>query len=486
MKDISVLSDLEKVKAICDPLRIKLLKLLIHQDLTAKQLACHVQQSSSKIHYHVKELEKQGLIELVHTAEKGGILEKYYRAVANNYFIDQSLGDYFEKNETRSVEFVKKDILSWRRVHRLKVDVQALAHKIIETSLQIKEGEVVAIIAGMQQIDLVEPLTVEIQKVGAYPLLSINTTKTKEQLMEQSSSDYLDNYFQRLAETFRPVTTLIMLEHIVDPFIVKKIPHEQVELYRKAWAKVRNELYERKVKWAFIGYPTHSQAVNMNLDFLLLHDTFWKSIDVDYHEIKVSANAVAQILLNGKDVRIQSEKGTRLQFSIAGRNPLMDDGIITDEDLKNGDTVINLPSGEVYIAPVEESVEGIAVFDIGYYQGEKIEGIRLEFSKGKVIGFSAEKNELKLSQFFESEEVGRKVLGELGVGLNPWIKQLIGYQVCDTKQLGSIHLSLGENRMFGGKNSATIHWPLVMTEINLWIDDIQLIENGELLLDSKL
>lgn len=483
MKDICVLSELEKVKAICDPLRIKLLKLLIHHDLTAKQLASYVHQSSSKIHYHVKELEKQGLIELVYTAEKGGILEKYYRAIANNYFIDQSLGDYFEKNETRSVEFVKKDILSWRRIHRLKVDVRALAHKIVETSLQIKQGEVVAIIAGMQQMDLVELLAVEIQKAGAFPLLSITTTKIKQHLMEESNSEYLDKYFGRLAETFRPVTTLIMLEHIVDPFMIKEIPHEQVESYRRSWSKVRNELYKRKVKWAFIGYPTNSQASNMKLDFLQLHDTFWKSIDVDYYELKDSANTVAQILLKGSKVRIQSEKGTDLQLSIEGRNPFVDDGIITEEDLEKGDTVINLPSGEVYIAPVEESVEGTVVFDLGYYQGERIEGIRLKFSRGQVIEFSAKKNGEQLQQFFKSGEAGRRVLAELGIGLNPWIKQMIGYQVCDTKQLGSIHLALGENRLFGGKNSASIHWPLVMTDLNLWVDERRLIENGELLLD---
>ena len=485
MQDIYVLSNYEKAKAICDPLRIKLLKLLIHQELTAKQLASRVHQSSSKIHYHVKELEKQGLIQLVHTVEKGGILEKYYRAVANNYYIDQSLGDYFEKNEMRSVEFVIQDILSWRRVHRLKVDVQALAYKIVTLSLQIKADEVVAIIAGTQHMDLVEPLCIEIQRVGAYPLLTINTPSIKEQLIGEMNSVYLENYFNQLSVSFRPVTTLIMLEHIVDPFMVKKVAHSQVESYRKAWAKVRNELTERKVKWAFIGYPTQAQAKNMNLDFLKLHDTFWKSIDVDYNEIQDMAKNLARVLLRGKKVQIRSEHGTDLQLMIEGRFPLMDDGMISEEDLKSGDTFINLPCGEVYMAPLEDSVEGTAVFDSGYYQGERIEGIRLRFVKGRVVEFSATKNQEGLTQFFESGEAGRRVLGELGFGLNPWIKQSIGYQVSDTKQLGSIHLSLGENRIFGGTNSASIHWPLVMTDVDLWVDEMKLIEKGEFLFESR-
>ncbi|SMB89365.1 Helix-turn-helix domain-containing protein [Desulfonispora thiosulfatigenes DSM 11270] len=87
MEDVLILGELEKIKTVSDPLRVKVLKILIQKEATVKQIADSLNQSSAKMHYHVKELEKQNLIKLVKTIEKGGILEKYYRAVAKNFRI---------------------------------------------------------------------------------------------------------------------------------------------------------------------------------------------------------------------------------------------------------------------------------------------------------------------------------------------------------------------------------------------------------------
>jgi len=85
MEESLILEDLEKIKSVADPLRVKVLEILIERKATVKQVADLLGQSSAKMHYHVKELEKQNLIQLVETMEKGGILEKYYRAIAKSY-----------------------------------------------------------------------------------------------------------------------------------------------------------------------------------------------------------------------------------------------------------------------------------------------------------------------------------------------------------------------------------------------------------------
>lgn len=88
MEEMLILSSPEKVKIISDKLRITVLQILIGKKATVKQIADILGQSSAKVHYHVKELEKQGFIKIVEMVEKGGILEKYYRAVAKNYKVD--------------------------------------------------------------------------------------------------------------------------------------------------------------------------------------------------------------------------------------------------------------------------------------------------------------------------------------------------------------------------------------------------------------
>lgn len=87
MQEMIVLSDLERIKALSDPLRIQVLRLLIDRQATVKQIADNLCHSPAKIHYHVKELERKNVINLVETIEKGGIMEKYYRAAAKKYKI---------------------------------------------------------------------------------------------------------------------------------------------------------------------------------------------------------------------------------------------------------------------------------------------------------------------------------------------------------------------------------------------------------------
>lgn len=91
LQESLLLEDLEKIKSVADPLRVKILQILIERQATVKQVADLLGQSSAKMHYHVKELERHQLIKLVQTIEKGGILEKYYRAVAKKYQLNYKI-----------------------------------------------------------------------------------------------------------------------------------------------------------------------------------------------------------------------------------------------------------------------------------------------------------------------------------------------------------------------------------------------------------
>lgn len=85
------ITDLDAIKALADPLRVHILSLFIERPMTAKQMADRLKQPSAKIHYHVKELERNGLIAMVETREKGGILEKYYSAVASFFDVHMTV-----------------------------------------------------------------------------------------------------------------------------------------------------------------------------------------------------------------------------------------------------------------------------------------------------------------------------------------------------------------------------------------------------------
>ncbi|KUO51655.1 MAG: hypothetical protein APF76_13535 [Desulfitibacter sp. BRH_c19] len=479
MKDIYFLRDLATVKTVSDPQRLRILEHLICQRATVQQIAGMLQDTPAKIHYHVKELEKYGLIQLVKTIEKKGILEKYYRAVAYNFYIDQALGKFFQENEAAALHTVTRDILSWRRHELLKVDIERVAKTMVSTCLAIQPGEVVYIQGSTLQSELAEAISLHIFRAGANPHLQIVSPFMKLQMLQEMPEKYLINSMDYLVDWLDKVDTMVMLEHVVDPLELKQADPKRVELLRQAWSKVRNKRTERGIKWAFVGYPTNNQAAAIGVNFVHFHDIFWYSMDIEYDRIGTLGRRIASVLDKGQEVVLSSDRGTCLKLSITDRSSMVEDGIISAEDLADGRPFINLPCGEVSIAPVETSAEGKMYCNFLYYNGQRISGVELKFAGGKLVGIQAAEKENLIREMLFSGNDDRNRIGELGIGLNPKILEPLGYQVYDSKAFGRVHLSMGENRMFGGKNQSALNLPLVLEPVDVAIDGQQLIRAGQ-------
>ena len=150
------------------------------------------------------------------------------------------------------------------------------------------------------------------------------------------------------------------------------------------------------------------------------------------------------------DVRIVGE-GTDLRLSLAGRSVKVDA------------LGANLPGGEFFGCPLEDSAEGkISFGDFpAVYRGREIAGIRLRFVGGRVVDASADANEAYLIETLDTDEGARR-LGELGIGCNPGITRYMKNTLFDEKMDGTVHLALGNSYTdIGGVNQSAIHWDLV-------------------------
>jgi len=143
--------------------------------------------------------------------------------------------------------------------------------------------------------------------------------------------------------------------------------------------------------------------------------------------------------------------GTDLTLSLAGRTGQVDDG----HD--------NMPGGEFFYSPLEDSAEGVIEFSEfpASYQGHQFAGIRLVFKAGVVVDASATKNEATLHSLLDCDQGARRI-GELGIGCNPGISRPMNHVLFDEKINGSVHLALGQSyEKVGGKNVSSIHWDIV-------------------------
>lgn len=211
-------------------------------------------------------------------------------------------------------------------------------------------------------------------------------------------------------------------------------------------------------------------------------DILGNELTADYQEIAALTERLAQ-KVEGKDrVHLTSAVGTDLTLSIAGRKVRRDTGLI-----HTAATFGNLPGGEVYMAPLEDSAEGVLVVDKSFPGIVIRTPVRIVFERGRAISIEGEEEAEELRKRIEDAK-GREhgewaeVIGELGIGTNPQAR-LLGNIMTDEKVKGTVHVALGNNydHPIGGINRAPIHIDLVMGEPTLVVDGDVLIEKGRYL-----
>jgi aminopeptidase len=149
------------------------------------------------------------------------------------------------------------------------------------------------------------------------------------------------------------------------------------------------------------------------------------------------------------------------------------------------DGKLNMPDGEIFTAPVDDSAEGYITFEFpGVYVGQRVEGIRLEFAKGEVVKASARSNEALLHQLLAMDE-GAKRIGEFGVGTNFGINRFCYDILYDEKIGGTVHLALGRAyHECNGVNDSALHWDIVKDlrqQGEIYLGGKKVFENGKFL-----
>ncbi|WP_313693044.1 aminopeptidase [Halorarum halobium] len=204
---------------------------------------------------------------------------------------------------------------------------------------------------------------------------------------------------------------------------------ETTAAYNRAMRPVQRERLSKR--WCLTQYPTrgHAQLAGMSTD---AYENFvWDAVSLDWEAQGEFQQQLVDLLNDADEVRIRSGEGTDLTMSIAGNTAINDVG----EE--------NLPGGEVFTAPVKESVTGEVHFDMPLYrQGREIEDVRLRFEDGRVESFSAGRNEAVLAGVFDTDEAAR-YLGELGIGMNRAIDRLTYNMLFDEKMGDTVHMAVG-------------------------------------------
>jgi len=345
--------------------------------------------------------------------------------------------------------------------------LEKLAHNLVNYSCSIKPGEKVLIEMFDCEDVLAEALISAVYDAGGVPYVEVIRSKVQREWLRRATKEQIEALTALHSERMRQMDAYIAFRGNDNSAENADVPAEQMQLWQSIYSKqVHSDIRVAKTKWVVLRYPTPSMAQLAGMSTRSFEDFYFDVCNLDYAKMDAAMDALSAKLDATDKVRIVGP-GTDLTFSIK------------DIPSKKCAGHMNVPDGEVYTAPVRDSVNGKITYNTpSFMQGFRYENVSLTFKDGKIIEATANDNE-RINRVFDTDE-GARYVGEFALGVNPYILSPMCDILFDEKISGSIHFTPGSSYedAYNGNDSA-IHWDLVLIQRPEW-------GGGEIWFDDKL
>ena len=354
-----------------------------------------------------------------------------------------------------------------------------LADVLINYSTELKPGERILI----EAIDAPHEMTCELvrlaRQVGAEPLVTLKSNRVLRSLLTHGSEEQLKLIAEVEAARMKQVQAYIGLRGTRNIAELSDVPDDKMKAYQSIWWRpVHGEIRVRETRWVVLRYPSEPMAQQAKMSTEAFEDFYFEVCTMDYRKMSAAMQPLRQHLEAADRVKLVGP-GTELGFSIKGIPAVACDG------------KLNIPDGEVFTAPVRDSVDGVIQFNAPtIYQGVPHENIRLEFKQGKIVDASSTDTK-HLNTVLDSDE-GARYVGEFALGVNPYITRPMLDTLFDEKIAGSFHFTPGsayEDEADNG-NRSQIHWDMVCLQTKdagggeIWLDGELIRKDGRFVPDD--
>jgi leucyl aminopeptidase (aminopeptidase T) len=356
----------------------------------------------------------------------------------------------------------------------------ALVENIVHRTLQIGSDDSVNIEVAAHTIDIGREIALECRRAGA----DTHTYYFDEELWFNSIKTLPIEWLKessRLHEAIIEASTAsISASALSDPTILRQIPPDRTAANSTGGSKISDKIEERKLRSVFLmqALATPGRATAYGFDLAKWKQTLEEASSTDLAALAQKGKELGLILEEAEELRLQSPNGSDLRFSVSGRQVRINDGIIDENDMKEGAYYVNIPAGEDFVTILEDSAEGTLVQDQPLtYKGSLIEGIKLTFQGGKVQSLTGGKNFEMLKADYEATSGDKDRIADLTVGVNP--KAAYGFLI-NSIVSGAVTLGIGDNHSEGGRNNSNFHLTLTSGNATLTADGKEFLKNGRL------
>jgi aminopeptidase len=354
--------------------------------------------------------------------------------------------------------------------------IQKMAQVLVNYSVELKPGERLLIRSLSPEAEpLVQALYEEAFRVGGLPFVYLQMKQEDEIALESATVEQLQTINPMLKLMYETCETVIRIESSQNPRALAGYPMDK----QIARAKYHNELINiqmrreaaKELRRCTTQFPTFGYAQNAGMSLRQYQDFLFGACKTDLNDPVAAWKAVYDSherlidWLRGKQhIQVRGEH-IDLELSIDGRI------------FKNAGGKENMPDGEIFTGPVENSVNGWVRFSYpAYYHDNEVKGIELEFRDGLVVNARAEANEEFLIATLDSDPGARR-LGEFAIGTNREIQNFTGSILFDEKIGGTVHMAVGQGYAeTGSVNQSLAHWDMIC----------DMRQGGEIVVDGEL
>jgi aminopeptidase len=369
--------------------------------------------------------------------------------------------------------------------------VDRLAQILVEYSCEVGPGDHVAIYASHDAEPLVRALYRRILRAGGLPYpfqgygVYFSYGGYDDIFFSEASDEQLKHVFRTDNMVLREFQAMIVIRSQTNTRLLSGVDAKRQQLRNQAYSELHKTYLARgavrELKWVVTLFPNDAQAQEAEMDRQSYADFVYAACHADqaaavasWQEVDRQQARLVDWLKGKKQVHVEGPT-VDLRLSIDGRTFL------------NANGKVNMPDGEVYTGPVEDSVEGWIGFTYPAVRyGAEVEGVELTFERGRVVQAAASKNQEFLEKMLDTDEGSRR-LGEFAVGTNHQIDRFTKNILFDEKLGGTIHLAIGSGYPeTGSVNESAIHWDMICDmgpEGTITIDDELFYRGGQFLID---
>lgn len=355
--------------------------------------------------------------------------------------------------------------------------IKVLAHNLIHKSLKVKAGEKVYInYVGYATEDLARQLIKETYAIGAMPFPHFTSPSVEREMLLGCTEEQMTLMADVAAQEMKQMDCYLGVRGSENASENSDVPAEKMGIYNRIFMnRVHYGIRIPETRWCVMRYPNYAMAQLNNQSLEAFENFYFDVCCLDYEKMGEAMNPLKELMDKTDKVRIEGP-GTDLTFSIKDIPTIKCAG------------EMNIPDGEIYTAPVRDSINGTLTYNTpAVMQGFTFENICFTFENGKIVKATANDTE-RLNQVLDTDE-GARYVGEFAIGVNPYILHPMKDTLFDEKIQGSFHFTPGNSYDDAPNgNHSAIHWDLVCIQRedcgggSIWFDDVLIRKDGRFVL----